>query len=105
MEQQFNPDISATELKEKISQPNAVHLLDVREVLEYHTYNIGGENIPLGLLSQSIEDLNYQKDDEIVVICQRGIRSETARRLLVSAGFKNVKNLTGGLLAYRKATS
>lgn len=105
MEQQFNPDISATELKEKISQQNSVHLLDVREVLEYHTYNIGGDNIPLGALPQSIEELNYQKDDEIVVICQRGIRSETARRLLVSAGFKNVKNLTGGLLAYRRITS
>ena len=102
MEQQFNPDISATELKEKISQQNSVRLLDVREVLEYHTYNIGGQNIPLGLLPQSLEDLNYQKDDEIVVICQRGIRSETARRLLVAAGFKNVKNLKGGLLAYRK---
>lgn len=105
MEQQFNNDITATELKEKIIQGIPVHLLDVREQLEYHTFNIGGENIPLGLLSQTLHNLNYPKEEEIVVICQRGIRSETACRLLFSAGFKNVKNLTGGLLAYRRVTS
>lgn len=101
---QFNNDISATELKEKLSQSDSVLLIDVREHLEYHTFNIGGENIPLGQLSQTLGDLEYSKEDDIVVICQRGIRSETARRLLVSAGYKNVRNLTGGLLAYRRNT-
>ena len=100
----FNNDISAIELKEKLSQDGSVLLIDVREQLEYHTFNIGGENIPLGNLPETISELDYHKDEEIVVICQRGIRSETARRLLVSAGYKNVKNLTGGLLAYRRIT-
>lgn len=104
MEHPFNNDISATELKEKLSQADSVLLIDVREHLEYHTFNIGGENIPLGHFSQIFEELDYSKDEEIVVICQRGIRSETARRLLVSAGYKNVRNLTGGLLAYRRIT-
>jgi rhodanese-related sulfurtransferase len=104
MAQQSNRDISATELKEKITQAQPVALLDVREQLEYHTFNIGGENIPLGTLTENLNDLDYNKDDEIVVICQRGIRSETARRLLVSAGYTNVRNLTGGLIAYRRTT-
>lgn len=104
MENQSNNDISAEELKEKLSKGTPLHLIDVREQLEYHTFNIGGQNIPLGALPASLEDLDYETDGEIVVICQRGIRSETARRLLVSAGYKNVKNLTGGLLAYRRVS-
>ena len=104
MEHPFKSNISANELKEKLSKSTSIHLLDVREELEYHTFNIGGKNIPLGGLSLAVADLEYNNDDEIVVICQRGIRSETARRLLVSAGYKNVKNLTGGLLAYRRIT-
>ncbi|MFD2164308.1 rhodanese-like domain-containing protein [Paradesertivirga mongoliensis] len=104
MENQSNNDISAEELKEKLSKGKSPHLIDVREELEYHTFNIGGQNIPLGTLSAAFDELDYQKDAEIVVICQRGIRSETARRLLVSAGYKNVKNLTGGLLAYRRVS-
>ena len=102
MAHQLNKDISPGELKEKLSHNNSLKLIDVREELEYHTYNIGGENIPLGLLSNTFSDLTYESNDEIIVICQRGIRSETARRLLVSAGFTNVKNLTGGLLAYSR---
>jgi len=105
MKQQFNNDISAPELKEEISQGNPIHIIDVREPIEYHTFNIGGENIPLNIIFQSSEALNHDKEKQIVVICQHGIRSETARRLLVSAGYKNVKNLTGGLLAYRRIIS
>lgn len=105
MEQQFNTDISVSQLKEKIAQGKPIHIIDVREPIEYHTFNIGGENIPLYILFESSEVLNHDKNQETVLICQRGIRSETARRLLVSAGYKNVKNLTGGLLAYTKIIS
>lgn len=94
-------NISATELKELTKQKD-VHIIDVREELEYYTFNIGGQNIPLGRLPGAIEDLELEKTDEIVVICQRGLRSETARRILAAAGYLNVKNLEGGLLAYRK---
>jgi rhodanese-related sulfurtransferase len=102
MDQQPKNDISAAELKEKLSGEQQISIIDVREELEFHTMNIGGENIPLGKLPQIIEEFEYPKDQELVVICQRGIRSETARRLLVLAGYKNVKNLTGGLLAYSR---
>jgi rhodanese-related sulfurtransferase len=97
-------DISAAELKEKLGKGEDIHLLDVREQLEFHTYNIGGQNLPLGNLSRSLEDLDYNKDDEIVVICQRGLRSETGRRILAAAGYTRVYNLEGGLLAYRRIT-
>ncbi|HEY0055112.1 MAG TPA: rhodanese-like domain-containing protein [Pedobacter sp.] len=102
MDQPSKNNISPAELKEKLLNGKQISLIDVREELEFHTMNIGGENIPLGELTRIIDELDYSKDQELAVICQRGIRSETARRLLVSAGFKNVKNLTGGLLAYNR---
>jgi adenylyltransferase/sulfurtransferase len=102
MDRQSKNDISAAELKEKLSNGQQISIIDVREEFEFHTMNIGGKNIPLGALTRIIDELDYPKNLELTVICQRGIRSETARRLLVLAGFKNVKNLTGGLLAYNR---
>ena len=96
-------DITVSELSERLSNLDSVRIIDVREELEFHTFNIGGENIPLGKLLAEVNEIEFNKEEEIVVVCQRGLRSETARRLLVSHGFGNVKNLSGGLLAWRKA--
>ncbi|SDM77271.1 Rhodanese-related sulfurtransferase [Daejeonella rubra] len=95
-------DISAAEFKVRNIEPLPFKIIDVREVLEYQTFNLGGDNIPLGKLLTEADDLEYEKDSEIIVICQRGLRSETARRTLVSHGFNNVRNLTGGILAIRR---
>jgi rhodanese-related sulfurtransferase len=95
-------DISAAEFKKRNIEPLPFQIIDVREEIEYQTYNLGGENIPLGKLLREAEDLDYEKEVEIIVICQRGLRSETARRTLVSHGYTNVRNLAGGLLAIRK---
>ena len=95
--------ISAQELKRRLELRESISIIDVREELEFHTFNIGGENIPLGILLTEVNDLNYIKDQEIVVVCQRGLRSETARRVLASHGFNNVKNLTGGLHAWHRS--
>jgi hypothetical protein len=39
--------IDAAELLTRINKKEKLNLLDVREEIEYHTYNIGGKNIPL----------------------------------------------------------
>lgn len=95
-------DISAVEFIERNSDSSSFTLIDVREELEYLTFNVGGENIPLGKLLRDIDDLDYAKEKEIIVLCQRGLRSETAKRALINNGFTNVRNLIGGLLAIRK---
>ncbi|WP_026898288.1 rhodanese-like domain-containing protein [Daejeonella oryzae] len=95
-------NISAYELKQLCDNSEPILIIDVREELEFHTFNIGGVNIPLGILIRTIEELNYDKRQQIIVVCQRGLRSETARRVLTDNGFLNVKNLHGGLLAWRK---
>ena len=95
-------NITVNELRERLTRHELIQLIDVREVLEFHTFNIGGDNIPLGKLLTEVEDLEYDKRQELVLICQRGLRSETARRLLTSQGYLNARNLTGGLLAWRR---
>lgn len=95
-------DISPQELYDLIQQGKNIQILDVREAIEFHTFNIGGTHIPLGKLPESIEELDWDKEMKIAVICQRGIRSKTACKLLEMAGYRQVKNLNGGLLAWRK---
>jgi rhodanese-related sulfurtransferase len=94
--------ISAVEFKKRNIVPVPFQIIDVREELEYQTFNIGGDNIPLGKLLTEADDLEYDKEIEIIVICQHGLRSETARRTLTNLGFNKVRNLAGGLLAIRK---
>jgi rhodanese-related sulfurtransferase len=94
--------ISAVEFHSRLQSGDAINLLDVREVIEFSTYNIGGQNLPLSQLSASIDQLDYNKTDEIVVICKIGMRSETACTLLQENGYQNVRNLTGGLIALQK---
>jgi rhodanese-related sulfurtransferase len=93
-------DISASDLNNRLNSDNLT-ILDVREKIEYHTYNIGGTNIPLGMI-QSITDYDFNKNDEIIVVCQKGIRSKAACVILKSLGYLNVRNLKGGLTAIRK---
>ena len=96
-------NIEARELADRLTK-DAVKILDVRETLEFHTFNIGGQNLPLGMIREP-EDLAFTREDEIIVVCQRGIRSRTACKLLQGMGFTNTKNLVGGLLALRRLNS
>jgi len=95
-------EINAADFEKRLAQPQEINILDVREAIEFHTYNIGGNNLPLSKLYENINHINYNKTDEIIVICKAGIRSKTAQVILLQNGFQNVKNLTGGLLAMQR---
>ncbi len=100
-----NNDIKAREIKERLNNNEPLNLLDVREKIEYHTRNIGGVNIPVGKLTESLNQLQWQYNDEIIVICSAGLRSETAKSILEQNGYQNVRNLSGGILAIEKLQS
>jgi rhodanese-related sulfurtransferase len=88
--------LSATELKNKIQQNEKLFLLDVREPHEFQYARIADSVlIPLNQLPQRLGELDL--DQEIVVICHHGMRSQQAAGYLVQSGFKNVANLTGGI--------
>jgi rhodanese-related sulfurtransferase len=95
-------NINAKEVITRMQNGEHLNLLDVREKIEYHTYNIGGINIPLPGLKDKLNELEWNKTDEIIVICKAGLRSATAKSILELSGYKNIRNLTGGLLAFQR---
>ncbi|MEO3404737.1 rhodanese-like domain-containing protein [Mucilaginibacter sp. CAU 1740] len=99
---QPHQQIKAQELTDRLSKGEQLNLIDVREAIEYHTYNIGGANVPLSKLDTAINGLPYNKTDEIIVICKVGLRSETAQGILQQHGYSNVRNLQGGLISLQK---
>jgi rhodanese-related sulfurtransferase len=98
----MNRIINGSELLNRLNKGEPLNLLDVREEIEYYTYNIGGKNIPLSKLQNNLANLNYNKTDEIIVVCKIGLRSETATGILAQNGYTAVRNLTGGLMALQK---
>ena len=96
-------DISAEEFKERLKHGETLNVVDVRDELEYHTFNIGGLNIPLGRLANEVNEYDWNKNDEIIVICKIGMRSNTGKLILQQNGYTNVKNLKGGLIALQKS--
>ena len=94
-------DITVSELKNRLDKGEKFNFLDVREEWEYEEDNLGSENIPLGELPHRIAELENLKDQEIVVHCRSGARSGNAKKFLESKGFSQVRNVLGGILAYR----
>ena len=93
-------DISATNLAERVKDNN-LKLLDVREPHELEISAIPNAiNIPLGSLASRLSELDSA--DEMVVFCKTGGRSARALELLVTAGFKKIKNLNGGINAWAR---
>lgn len=95
-------DITVKELKEKLGSDEEFVLIDVREPYENEEFNVGGTLIPLGEIPNSLGDLEEFKDGEIIVYCRSGKRSGMAQEMLRQAGFQNVRNLTGGMLAWEE---
>ncbi len=95
--------ITVEQLKQRLDAGEKIHLLDVREDHERAEYNIGGVHIPLGRVqAMQLDDIDGWKNDEVVVYCRSGNRSGMASLFLEQVGFKNVVNLTGGMLAWRE---
>ncbi|NUM48601.1 MAG: rhodanese-like domain-containing protein [Anaerolineales bacterium] len=91
-------EISVTEAYEKYEA--GVFVLDVRtpeEWTEYHAPNT--TLIPLDQLAARVDEI--PKDQEIVVICRSGNRSQEGRDILLSAGFEQVTSVAGGLNEWR----
>jgi sulfur-carrier protein adenylyltransferase/sulfurtransferase len=95
-----NWDITAPELAERV-KTNHLKLLDVREPHELQISALpNAQNIPLGQLAARLSELDSAED--MILFCKSGARSARALELLVSAGFKKVKNLKGGINAWAK---
>ncbi|MCZ2356558.1 MAG: rhodanese-like domain-containing protein [Bacteroidia bacterium] len=94
-------EITVHELNKRLKGGEKITLIDVREPFEYEMANIGGKLIPLGSIALTLPSLSQYKDSEVVVYCRSGARSSTACAFLRTAGFQKIRNLTGGILAWK----
>ncbi len=91
--------VSAEDLKEMLKN-KSVQFIDVRTPGEFKGRHIKEfKNIPLNTLKSQLASLDKSK--ETVVICQSGMRSGQAAKILKKEEFTDVWNVTGGMSAWR----
>ena len=89
-------EISPQDLKARLAGSDRPCLLDVRQDWETRLCRLeNAVHIPIEEIELRADELNA--DDEIVVYCHQGVRSAAVADYLRQRGFKNVKNLLGGL--------
>jgi rhodanese-related sulfurtransferase len=77
-------------------------VVDVRNDDEYNELHIEGVvHIPVNMLRDNLQRLDAKRDT--VVLCHSGARAHVAARILSQHGFKQVSNLSGGMLMRRRA--
>jgi adenylyltransferase/sulfurtransferase len=92
-------EITVEELKGRLDRNDKLFILDVRNPEEFQICRIPGSTLlPLPELPQRFKELN--QDQEMVIHCKSGMRSLKATNFLRQQGFRNVKNLKGGILAW-----
>ena len=94
-------DISVINLKKRLDSGESINLIDVRETFEYEEFHLNGKLIPLGELPSRLEEIAHLREEEVIVHCRSGKRSQTAQQFLLQMGFKNVRNLLGGVLDWQ----
>jgi rhodanese-related sulfurtransferase len=94
------PEMTATELKQKLDQGEDIQIIDVREPNEYAYARIPNSiHIPLAQVITRMSEIDPSR--ETVVHCKMGGRSAAAIRALRQAGFTgNLANLKGGITAW-----
>lgn len=78
-------------------------VIDVREQHEYSEGHIeGARHIPLGKINERLFELEAYRDAPVIVTCQSGTRAPQACGKLVKAGFSQVYELQGGMVAWEE---
>ena len=94
-------EVTPAQLKSELDGGRKITIIDVREPNEWQISNLesyGSKLIPLGQFPARLNELNSA--DEIVVHCKLGGRSAKAYEVLKQSGFKKIRNLKGGILAW-----
>ena len=98
------PAVSPGEATQLINREDAL-ILDIREGNEFHSGHIvNALHIPLSNLMDRQAELEKHKNKPIIAVCRSGNRSGTACARLKKAGFENMHNLKGGMMAWQHAS-
>jgi len=93
-------EISCAEVQAGLEGGRPVRLVDVRQPWEYKRRHIPGALLlPLDeFAARSASELDPA--EEIICVCEHGIRSAAAARYLAAQGYGNVATMTGGMAEY-----
>ncbi len=88
----------------QILNRKAAVIVDVREPQEFTSGHIARAiNIPLGQIAARSQELKKYKEKPVILCCASGARSARAAAMLRKEGFTDVRNLAGGMSAWRGA--
>lgn len=97
-------EVTVEQVKTKIDGGSKALVIDVREPEETNGGTVpGAEKIARGFLELKIENLDNNRDREIVLYCAGGNRSALAAKSLQELGYKNVVSMKGGYSAWQHA--
>ncbi len=90
-------DISAEEFKNRLTE---LQIVDIRTEAEVLDFDLGGLHLPFDELLEKLDEVDFLKNKEFVIICYTGLQSKVAATILRKRGFEGVRNLTGGIEAF-----
>jgi cysteine desulfurase len=91
-------EYSSRSLAKALEQPNNIKLIDLREPYEYalgHDKNFEN-NVPLTRLVEFVQQHKHNKQQQLVLVCRSGSRSQLAAQAMLRLGFEHVGHLRGG---------
>jgi rhodanese-related sulfurtransferase len=92
--------VSVHELSAAVAEGALV--LDVREPFEYAEGRVAGSvPVPLATVGERVDEFDTRAP--VYVICRSGNRSLVAAEELVRAGYRDVRNVEGGMIAWAAA--
>ena len=93
-------EVTPAQVRAGLERGERVRLVDVRQPWEHARRRIPG----VLLLPTDQFAAHYESEldpaDEIVCLCEHGVRSEAVARFLAARGYPNVSTMTGGMAAY-----
>jgi len=94
-------EITPTELKKRLDAGEKIVLLDIREPHELAICTLANTtaHIPMGELMERLSELEKFRNQDIVVYCRSGNRSDSCAEFLRDQGFAGL-NLTGGIIRW-----
>lgn len=95
-------NVSTRDLQARLDKGEKLVVIDVREPWEYAEGHVPGSLLrPLGQIKQWVGE--FDKDTEIFLICRTASRSAVGCQYMQAMGFRNVRNVSGGIITWRGA--
>jgi rhodanese-related sulfurtransferase len=97
-----NPQFIDAAGVKQLMEAEKLHLIDVRESVEFSEEHIPGSKL-LPLSQFTPEKISLIPGKEIVIYCQSGNRSKKAAQKLIQAGFRDFRQLQGGITTWKQS--